>query len=121
MRAPLPWGWIALALALLLLPGPAGRWLLDLVGGLTLLLLLLPLLAGGAGLIAWQLLRRRLRTCPACGVSSLGTSQCPACGTVFDDDPSAPSEAPIDAGSATITVNAVPVDKGGDAPGRSPE
>ena len=41
MNRSLPWGWIALAAFLLLLPGPAGRLLLDLIGGLTLTLLLL--------------------------------------------------------------------------------
>ena len=44
MRRDLPWFWIGLAGLLLLLPGPVGRVLLDLIGGLTLTILLLPLL-----------------------------------------------------------------------------
>lgn len=109
MNRSLPWGWIGLAALLLILPGPAGRLLLDLLGGLTLTLLLLTLLAGAAGLIAWQVIRRRLRTCPACGVSSLGTPQCPACGTVFPDDPGTVGDTEVDARSATITVDAIDV------------
>ncbi len=91
------WPWILLALLLLLAPGPAGRFLLDLLGGLTLLLLLLPVLFGVAGFVGWQLLRRRLRTCPACGFTSLGSDGCPACGAPFD--PSAAS--PLGSGAAT--------------------
>ncbi|MFM7087498.1 MAG: hypothetical protein ACKOXO_10995 [Cyanobium sp.] len=83
MSRPLPWFWIGLAL-LLLLPGPAGRLLLDLLGGLTLTLLLLPLLLGGAGWIAWQVLRSRLRACPACGTNSFATDVCPACGSSME-------------------------------------
>ena len=64
------WIWLLLLALLLLAPGPAGRFLLDLVGGLTLLFLLLPLLLGAAGFVAWQVLQRRLRPCPACGFTS---------------------------------------------------
>lgn len=109
MTRSLPWGWIGLAALLLILPGPAGRLLLDVLGGLTLTILLLPLLAGAAALIGWQVIRRQLRTCPACGVSSLATSQCPACGTVFNDQGPSMASPEVDASSATITVEAVDV------------
>jgi hypothetical protein len=74
--------WLLIALILLLLPGPAGRLLLDLLGGLTLLLVLTPLVLAGLGLLAWRLLANRLRTCPHCGFSSLRSDLaiCPACG-----------------------------------------
>lgn len=83
MQRPLPWFWILLALLLLLAPTPAARLLLDVLGGLTLTLLLLPLLLGAAGLLAWQLLQRRLRTCQVCGFTAIGLETCPACGTPF--------------------------------------
>lgn len=114
MSRPLPWFWIALA-ALLLLPMPVGRFLLDLLGGLTLTLLLLPLLAGAAVWIGWQILRSRLRPCPACGVSSLAVDRCPVCGssmqaTGFEtaDDTRAAGE--IDVSQVTINVEAIEVD-----------
>jgi hypothetical protein len=115
MSRPLPWFWIALAAVLLLLPMPVGRFLLDLLGGLTLTLLLLPLLAGAAVWIGWQILRSRLRPCPACGVSSLAVDRCPVCGSSMQgngfDAPGQPSAVgEIDVSQVTINVEAVEVD-----------
>lgn len=115
MGRPLPWFWILLAALLLLLPGPAGRLLLDLLGGLTLTLLLLPLLAGAAAWIGWQLLRSRLRTCGSCGVSSFSQTICPACGAPLSlsDSEAAVASAEdngLDASQVTITVEAVAVE-----------
>lgn len=82
MNRQTPWIWLLLlGLLVLLGPGKAAHLVLDLLGGLTLTVLLLPLFAAGAAFVGWQLLRSRLRTCPACGLTSLGVSQCPACGT----------------------------------------
>jgi ribosomal protein L32 len=121
MQRPFPWFWIGLAALLLLLPGPSGRFLLDVLGGLTLTLLLLPLLAAGAGLLGWQLLRRNLRTCLACGTTSFGGSVCPACGTpregptsersgVFWSEQIAADDASDDVSNVTINVEVVDVD-----------
>jgi hypothetical protein len=112
MGRPSPWLWLLLAL-LLLAPTPIGRLLLDLLGGLTLTLLLLPLLAGGAALIGWQLLKRRLRTCPSCGTASLGQPVCPACGTLLDPGQGGDSNrgsVDIDPRNVTINVEATDVE-----------
>ncbi|MEB3166824.1 MAG: hypothetical protein VKO65_09170 [Cyanobacteriota bacterium] len=121
MQRSFPWPWILLAVGLLLLPGPVGRLLLDLLGGLTLLVVLLPLLAGGAALLGWTLLKRRLRACPTCGLASFGTEACPACGTRFEEAsatetgfggwPGAGPDA-VDARDVTINVEAVEVGSG---------
>jgi len=112
-RPSLPWTWIALAALLLVLPGPVRRLLLELAGGFTLLVVLLPLLAVGLGLMAWQFYRRRLRTCANCGMVSLGSSQCPACGTDLDisaDGLGFGSQGDeLDASDVTINVSAVDV------------
>jgi len=111
MNRSLPWGWILLAGLLLLIPGPAGRLLLELLGGLTLTLLLLPLLVGAAALIGWRLLTRRLVTCPACGAPSIGMIQCPSCGAPMSVAGASDIDGDVDASSATITVDAVAVDR----------
>jgi rRNA maturation protein Nop10 len=131
MERRIPWLWIGVAAALLLVPTPAGRILLDVIGGLTLTLLFLPVLLAGVALIGWQVLRRRLRTCPNCGFTSLGSEACPACGSAFGaagasgTPPSAspgaffwgspPEEGEIDARDVTINVEAVDLEAPGPA------
>ena len=131
MGRPLPWLWLLLAL-LLLLPGPFGRVLVNLIGGLTLTLLLLGLVLGGAGLVAWRALRSRLRACSSCGTLSFGQPVCPACGTLLDPVPSSPDSAAQDPARPTrwpwgqgepeidprtVTINVEAVDVGPGSPG----
>ena len=105
------WIWLLLLALLLLAPGPAGRFLLDLVGGLTLLFLLLPLLLGAASFVAWQVLQRRLRPCPACGFTSTAPDLCPACGSPLDGGSSpTSSQDQLDASNITIDVEVVEED-----------
>jgi hypothetical protein len=112
-RPSLPWSWIALALLLLLLPGPVRRLLFEIAGGFTLLVFLIPLLAAGLGLLAWQFYRRRFRTCAKCGMVSMGTSQCPACGADLDSSAAGlgfgPNGDELNASDVTINVSAVDV------------
>lgn len=114
MNRPFPWPWLVLLL-LVLLPGPAGRFLLDLLGGLTLTLLALPLLLGLAGVIGWQMIRHRLRSCDRCGAVSFGASTCPACGASLEGQGGSFSwglqrdPVDIDPRTATITVEAIDV------------
>jgi hypothetical protein len=114
-RSSFPWIWVVLAAILIFIPGTAGRLLLDLLGGLTLVLLLLPLLAGGVGFLAWQLIRRRLNTCPACGTTSLGSEVCPACGMwLGEKSPNSgwsPDLEGADPSQMTINVEAVDVEQ----------
>lgn len=113
-RSSFPWLWIALAAILLLIPGPATRLLLDVVGGLTLLILLLPLVAAGVGYLGWQVIRRQLKTCPACGTTSFGSELCPACGTFLGQGSQNSARSaevqPLDASQVTINVESVDVE-----------
>jgi hypothetical protein len=111
MRRTIPlWPWLLLPLLVLLLPAGARSLLIDVLGGITLALLLLPLLGGGLAFLAWRLLSRRLHTCSACGLSSLGGGTvCPACGTPYSHSSDAPPQGLSDARNATINVDAVDV------------
>lgn len=81
MQRPIPWLWILAIGLLLLAPGLTARLFVDVLEGVTLLLVVGPLLLAGAGVLAWQWAKRRLTVCPACGTPSIGSPQCPACGT----------------------------------------
>ena len=100
--------WFAVLLVLLL-PTAAGRVLLDLVGGVALVLLALPLLLTGLGWIGWKVLQSRMVTCSACGTASVkGVERCPACGTSMPVDSTASTSAndAVPASDVTIDVTA---------------
>jgi hypothetical protein len=95
MQRPVPWFWL-IALALLLVaPGLTARLFVDVIEGVTLLLVLGPLVVAGAGLLVWRWAKRRMTICPACGTPSVGALQCPACGAslVADGSAAAPAAA----------------------------
>lgn len=111
------WIWLLLAAVLLLAPGPAGRFLLDLLGGLTLVVLLLPVLLGVGGFVAWQVIQRQMRTCKVCGLTSMASESCPACGSPLGESSSSSPRADqdadqLDVSQVTIDVQAVDVDPG---------
>ena len=110
--------WIALAL-ILLLPSTAGRFLIDLAGGLMLLFLSLPLIIGGIGWIGWRLLKSQITTCNNCGATSFNTSvQCPICGSSLNKDEANTNNVSnqnnlnsIPASSATVDIKAMKSDQ----------
>ncbi|WP_320673520.1 hypothetical protein [Prochlorococcus sp. MIT 1341] len=107
--------WIALAF-LLLLPTAAGRVLLDLVGGLMVLSLAIPVLLGGIGWVGWKILQSNIVTCQGCGNRIFSKSvQCPICGSSsFRDadvnDANSSGSSSIPASSATIDITAEDVE-----------
>ncbi|MGC6483688.1 MAG: hypothetical protein ACON4T_09030 [Synechococcus sp.] len=118
MRSPIPLVWFAV-LALLLLPTAAGRVLLDVAGGLILVLLAVPLLLGGVGWIGWRLLQSRMCTCSACGTVNVATNgNCQMCGAELSKTASGPSASSfnsaedntVPASDATIDISAETLD-----------
>jgi len=100
-----PWLWITAIGLLLLAPGFAARLFVDVLEGITLLVVVGPLLLAGAGFLAWQWFKRRIITCPACGTPSVGAVQCPACGAPLSGSAAAPSVATeLEARDAVIDV-----------------
>ena len=76
-----PFLWFSL-LIILLLPTAAGRVLLDLAGGLMIVIFLIPLLFAGAGWIGWRILQSQMTLCDVCGARLMSKSiQCPICGS----------------------------------------
>ena len=114
MSRPLPWLWIVLAGVLLLAPGLGGRLFVDVLEGITLLVVVVPLVLAGGGVIGWWWLRRNLIACSVCGATSIGQSQCPACGSPLQGG-QGPEGVPlgVDASDVTIDVVAQSVDEGG--------
>ena len=112
MNRPPLFAFIAIGL-LLLLPAGAGRLLLDLAGGLLVVLLMLPVLLGGLGWVGWKVLQTRMQSCPACGAFSFGSnSQCSFCGTPYGSKVEADqlTSFSIPASELTIEITAQDVD-----------
>lgn len=105
MQRPIPWLWITAIGLLLLAPGFAARLFVDVLEGITLLVVVGPLLLAGAGFLAWKWFKRRIITCPECGTPSVGAVQCPACGAPLSGSAAAPSVATeLEARDAVIDV-----------------
>ena len=110
---PLVW----LLALLLLLPTPLGRALIDVIGGVALVLLTLPVILGGVGWIGWKVLQSRMQVCPNCGSASFqATPVCAVCGSAFskvETSSVANSQVEVDstpASSVTIDVTAEDVE-----------
>ena len=98
--------WILL-IFLILLPSTAGRFFLDLAGGVILVIVLLPIFLGGVSWIGWKLLQSKMIACKVCGVSSINNSnQCPFCGAPRSQDTKQNDNETIPASSATIDITA---------------
>ena len=114
MQRPSAFLWLAIAL-LILLPTTAGRFLLDLVGGLMVVTLLVPVLLGIAAWIGWKKLKADMVTCQACGMTTFAkTSQCPVCGSSSLsglDGNNASDQNSSPASAATIDVKAEDIGK----------
>ena len=111
--SPLVW----LVALLLLLPTPVGRVLIDVIGGVALVLLALPLILGGVGWIGWKVLQSRMQVCINCGTASLQASPvCAVCGSAFSNtETSRVANSPVEvdstpASSVTIDVTAEDLD-----------
>jgi len=106
--------WFGL-IAIFLLPTAAGRFMIDLAGGLVITLLAIPLLLTGVGWIGWRILQSRLIKCEFCGASLIQNSNsiiCPACGSNLSSTKASKPEIDnsVPASSATIDITAKDAD-----------
>ena len=80
MNKPSSLIWMVFIL-LLVLPTPAGKFIVDLAGGIFLIITIIPLILGGVGWFAWKRIQSKVQTCETCGSSFLNSQIiCPICG-----------------------------------------
>ena len=108
MNKPSSLIWMVFVL-LLILPTPAGKFIIDLAGGIFLILTIIPLLLGGVGWFAWKRIQSKVQKCEACGSSFLNTQLiCPVCGTKIKN--SKDNLENIPASAATIDIKSENID-----------
>ena len=104
MQRPIPWLWITAIALLLLAPGFTARLFVDVLEGVTLLLVFGPLVLAGGGFFAWQWFKRRVVTCAVCGTPSLGASTCLGCGAPLSEVDADRSQ-PVDQPASTAVID----------------
>ena len=108
MNKPSSLIWMVFIL-LVFLPTPAGKLMIDLAGGIFLLITLIFLTLGGVGWFAWKRIQSKLKTCEACGASFLSSQiMCPICGTPIKNTQDILENIP--ASSATIDIKSEDID-----------
>ena len=108
MNKPSSLIWMVFIL-LLILPTPAGKLIIDLAGGIFLIIAIIPLILGGIGWFTWKRIQSKVQTCEACGSTFLNSQMiCPMCGTTIKD--TADSLENIPASAATIDIKSEDID-----------
>ena len=108
MNKPSSLIWMVFIL-LLIVPTPAGKFIIDLAGGIFLIITIIPLLLGGIGWFAWKRIQSKVQTCQACGSSFLNSQMiCPICGTNLSDTKDNLNNIP--ASAATIDIKSEDID-----------
>ena len=81
MNKPSSLIWMVIIL-LIIVPTPAGKFIVDLAGGLFLIITLLPLIIGVIGWFTWKRIQSKMQSCEGCGSTFLNNQLiCPICGT----------------------------------------
>ena len=85
MNKPSSLIWMVFILVVIL-PTPAGKFLIDLAGGIFLIITIIPLILGGVAWFSWKRIQSKVQTCEACGSSFLNSQIiCPVCGNNLRD------------------------------------
>ncbi len=88
---------------LIIWPTPAGKFIIDLAGGIFLFITIIPLILGGIGWFAWKRIQSKVQTCEACGSTFLNTEMiCPVCGAKINNTKDILENIP--ASAATIDI-----------------
>ncbi len=102
MNKPSSLIWVVFIL-LVILPTPAGKFIIDLAGGVFLIITIIPLILGGIGWLTWKRIQSQVQTCQACGSTFLNSQMiCPVCGTTIKNTTDILDNIP--ASAATIDI-----------------
>ena len=108
MNKPSSLIWMVFIL-LIILPTPAGKFIIDLAGGIFLIITILPLILGGIGWLTWKRIQSKVQTCEACGSTFLNSQMiCPICGTTIINNANIQENIP--ASAATIDIKSEDID-----------
>ncbi len=108
MNKPSSLIWMVFIL-LIILPTPAGKLIIDLAGGIFLIITLIPIILGGIGWFTWKNIKSKVQTCETCGSSFLNNQIiCPICGAKIQN--SADILDNIPASAATIDIKSENID-----------
>ena len=108
MNKPSSLIWMVFIL-LVILPTPAGKFIIDLAGGIFLIIALIPIILGGFGWFAWKRIQSKVQTCEACGSSFLNSQiSCPICGATQKKPKDSLDNIP--ASAATIDIKSEEID-----------
>ena len=108
MNKPSSLIWMVFIL-LVILPTPAGKFILDLAGGIFLIITIIPLILGGIGWFTWKRIQSKVQACEACGSTFLNSQMvCPICGTSINRTKDILENIP--ASAATIDIKSEDID-----------
>ena len=108
MNKPSSLIWMVFIL-LIILPTPAGKFIIDLAGGIFVIITIIPLILLGFGWFAWKRIQSKVKTCEACGSSFINSQIiCPICGTKLKDQKNNLDNIP--ASAATIDIKSLDID-----------
>ena len=108
MNKPSSLIWMVFIL-LLIFPTPAGKLIVDLAGGIFLLITLIPICLAGIGWLAWKRVQSQIQKCDSCGSSFINNQiNCPICGTTIKNTKDLLENIP--ASAATIDIKSEDID-----------
>ena len=108
MNKPSSLIWMVFIL-LVILPTSAQKFIVDLAGGVFIIIILIPLILGGIGWFTWKRIQSKIQTCEACGSTFLNSQMiCPICGTTMIKNADILENIP--ASAATIDIKSEDID-----------
>ena len=108
MNKPSSLLWMVLII-LIILPTPAGKIIINLAGGIFLIITVIPLILGGIGWFTWKRIQSNVQACEACGSTILNSQiSCPICGATIKNTGDMLKDIP--ASGATIDIKSEKID-----------